>query len=148
MTKTLFSSVTQPSLPEILRLKVPQQVGANYSTFGIILLNDQMGNRVKAIEHNCHRQAEPIVRNILQEWIEGNGLPVTWDSLVLTLRVIDLSVLANQIQSSTRGRMGGEETHSVYSTHSERCMHLVCTCMCVVKLTVVCMHKQSVCLSV
>ena len=135
MTKTLFSSGGWPSLPELLCLKVPQQVGSNYSKFGIFLLNDQMGNRMKAIEQNCHWQAEPIVQNILQEWLEGKGLPVTWESLVLTLRDIDLSVLANQIQASklpTRGRMGGGETQAVCSTHSE-CLYALCiTCMCVV----------------
>ena len=147
MTKTLFFSGGRPSLPELLRLKVPQQVGANYSPFGVILLNDQMGNRVKAIEHNCHWQAEPIVQNILQEWIEGKGLPVTWDSLVLTLRDIDLSVLANQIHASTRVRMGGEETHSVYSTHSER-LYALCMYMYVRGQIYCGVHAQTISLSV
>ena len=115
MTKTLFFSDERPSLPELLRLKVPQQVGANYSTFGIFLLNDQTGSRVNTIEHDCHWQSEPIVRKILQEWLEGKGLPVTWESLVQTLQNIDLSVLADQIQASkipAGGRGGGGEDHS------------------------------------
>ena len=95
-----FFSGEHPSLPELLRLKVPQEVGANYSTFGIILLDDQTGSRVNTIEHDCHYQSEPIVRKILQEWLEGKGLPVTWDLFVQTLRHMDLSVLANQIQAS------------------------------------------------
>ena len=115
MTKTLFFSGGRPTLPELLRLKVPQQVGANYSTFGIFLLNDETGSQVNTIEHDCHMQSGPIIRKILQEWLEGKGLPVTWESLVQTLRDIDLSVLADQIQASkmiTGGRTGGGENHS------------------------------------
>ena len=52
---------------------------------------------------------------ILEEWLEGKGLPVTWESLVETLQNIDLSVLADQIQASkipAGGRGGGGEDHS------------------------------------
>ena len=97
MTKTLFFSGERPSLPELLRLKVPQQVGANYSTFGIFLLNDRTGSRVDSIEEYYLRNPDKITRKILQEWLEGKGLPVTWESLVETLQNIDLSVLADQI---------------------------------------------------
>ena len=100
MTKTLFFSGDQPSLPELLRLKVPQEVGANYSTFGIFLLNDQTGSKVDAIEEYCRGNAGKITRKILQEWLEGKGLPMTWESLVQTLRNINLSVLADQIEAS------------------------------------------------
>ena len=34
---------------------------------------------------------------VLQEWLEGKGLPVTWESLVQSLRDTGLSVLADQI---------------------------------------------------
>ena len=115
MTKTLIFSGEQPSLPELLRLKVPQQVGANYSMFGIFLLNDQTGSRVNAIDDECRGKSDRIILRILQEWLEGKGLPVTWESLVQTLSVIDLSVLANQIQASkipAGGRRGGGEDHS------------------------------------
>ena len=37
---------------------------------------------------------------ILQEWLEGKGLPVTWESLVQVLRDTGLSVLADLIQAS------------------------------------------------
>lgn len=43
---------------------------------------------------------------ILGEWMEGKGLPVTWESLVKTLRDIGLLVLADQIQAS---KMPAEE---------------------------------------
>ena len=94
------AACSTPSLPELLRLKVPQQVGANYSTFGIFLLNDQTGSRVNAIDDEFRGKSDKIILRILQEWLEGKGLPVMWESLVQTLRDIDLSVLADQIQTS------------------------------------------------
>ena len=115
MTKTLFFSDERPSLPELLRLKIPQQVGANYSTFGIFLLNDQTGSRVQSLKQACLGNPEDVMLRILQEWLEGKGLPVTWESLIKTLRNIDLSVLADQIQASkisAGGRGGGGEDHS------------------------------------
>ena len=90
--------VERPSLPELLRLKVPQQVGANYSTFGIYLLNDETGSRVDSIEEYCRGNPEKITRKILQEWLEGKGLPVTWQSLIQTLRDVELTVFADHIQ--------------------------------------------------
>ena len=96
----IVSSGQPPSLPELLRLRVPQEVGANYSTFGIFLLDDQTGTQVDSIEEYCLRNPEKITRKLLQEWLQGKGLPVTWASLVQTLRDTGLSVLADQIQAS------------------------------------------------
>ena len=89
-------------MPELLRLRVHQQVGANYNyfTFGVLLLSDKTGCRMKIIEDECREKPERIVLRILQEWLEGKGLPVTWESLIKTLRDIDLSVLAEQIQAT------------------------------------------------
>ena len=87
-------------MPELLRLRVPQQVGANYSTFGIFLLNDMTGGRVDIIEDECRGKPERIVLKILQEWLEGKGLPVTWESLIQTLRDMGHSDLADQIQAT------------------------------------------------
>ena len=39
-----------------------------------------------------------IILRILQEWLEGRGLePVSWETLVQTLRDSDLSPLANEV---------------------------------------------------
>ena len=84
-------------MPELVRLGVLQQVGANYSSFGILLLNDKTGSRVDAIEDECRGKPERITRKILQEWMEGKGLPLTWESLIKTLRDTGLSTLADEI---------------------------------------------------
>ena len=86
-------------MPELLRLRVHQQVGANYFTFGIFLLNDMTGSRMRSFRQACHANPEDVVLMVLQEWLEGKGLPVTWESLIQTLRDTDLSVLADRIEA-------------------------------------------------
>ena len=88
----------RPSLPDLLRLKVPQEVGANYTTFGILLLDDATGGRVRSFKKEYHGDVEDIILRILEEWLEGKGLPVTWQSLVKTLRDTELTALAEEIE--------------------------------------------------
>ena len=89
--------IEPPALPELLRLGVLKAVGPHYSTFGILLLNDTTGSRVATME--CNNSPERITRKILQEWLEGKGLmPVSWETLVKTLRDIELNALADKIQ--------------------------------------------------
>ena len=116
----IVSSGQPPSLPELLRLKVPQEVGANYFTFGIFLLNDQTGSRVNAIDDECRGKSDRIIFKMLQEWLEGKGLPVTWASLVQTLRDTGLSVLADQIQAS---KMAPWNVHSPQSPDTPNSTH-------------------------
>ena len=55
-----------------------------------------------AIEDECHGKSERIILRILQEWMKGRGLPVTWESLVQTLRdtkLLNLQ-LADQIEAA------------------------------------------------
>ena len=41
------------------------------------------------------------VVQILQEWLEGRGLePVTWETLIRTLRDSDLSALADEVHKN------------------------------------------------
>ena len=89
-----------PSLPELLRLQVPQTVGNNYTNFGIFLLEDRTGSRVDAIEDECRGKPDRITRKILQEWVGGRGAALTWDTLVKTLRDCELNTLADHVQAS------------------------------------------------
>ena len=92
-----ISSGERPTLPELLRLRVPQSVGDDYSTFGTFLLNDETGSRMNTIEDTYSGKPTRITRQILQEWMEGKGLPLTWESLIQTLRDTGLSTLADEI---------------------------------------------------
>ena len=66
--------------------------------FGILLLDDERGSRVADIENECNMNHERITRKILQEWLEGKGIAVTWESLVQTLRDTELTALAEEIE--------------------------------------------------
>ena len=65
--------------------------------FGICLLNDETGSRVRGFKQACQGDPEDVVLRILQEWMEGKGLPLTWESLIKTLRDTGLSTLADEI---------------------------------------------------
>ena len=83
----------------LLRLDVPQEVGGDYKKFGVLLLNDKAGKKVKAMKMECLGDPEGVVQSILQEWLLGRGLPVTWETLIETLRSTNLSDFADKVQA-------------------------------------------------
>ena len=66
-------------------INIPNEIGADYSSFGISLLKDQVGSRVKAIQKQFHGAAVDITTRILNHWLEGKGVEVSWKSLVKVL---------------------------------------------------------------
>ena len=60
------------------------------------LLNGEMGRQLDATEDECCGKPERIPRKILQEWLEGKGLPLMWESLIQTLRNTGLLTLADK----------------------------------------------------
>ena len=89
-----------PDLPQLLLLKIPQEVGTKYKTFGTFLLNDKRGNLVDNIKKACLGEPEDIVTKILQEWVGGRGAVLTWDKLVKTLKDCELNALAHEVEIS------------------------------------------------
>ena len=75
-----------PTLPELLQLKIPQNVSTEYKTFGIFLLHDKTGSRVNNFKQACLGDPENIVTRILEEWLVGKGKPCTWQILIKILR--------------------------------------------------------------
>ena len=88
----------KPSLPKLLDLGVVEKIGTKYENFGTFLINDDTGVLVDAIKHDCLGKTHQITRKILQEWLAGNGEPVTWACLVQTLHRCNLNALADEIQ--------------------------------------------------
>ena len=82
--KAPATETEKPSLPKLLKLNVVEDVGTNYLTLGVLLLNDETGVLVDSIEHDCLRQTHRITLKILQEWLTGKGLPPTWQTLTQT----------------------------------------------------------------
>ena len=95
-----------PTVLECIRFKgrqkiinIPQEIGTNYSQFGIFLLNDPNGTRVHNLELEYRGDVERINTEILREWATGRGKkPVSWKTLTKVLRDIGLCTLASEIE--------------------------------------------------
>ena len=80
-------------------INIPQEIGSNYYYFGFRILNDPNGTRVRNFELEYRQNAERINTEILREWVTGRGKkPVTWKTLIIVLRDIELSALASEIE--------------------------------------------------
>ena len=100
-------AIDKPTLPLLLKfppscsksncISIPARIGQKYWHFGILLLQDNTGNVVETLEHECQKNAEMINLKICKKWINGIGLPVSWDTLIQILHDIELHQLANEV---------------------------------------------------
>ena len=82
------------------RINIPQEISTKYLQFGILLLEDTNGTRIRNMEHKHLRDAEQINMEILQEWVSGRGKqPVSWATLTEVLQDVELSELASEIEA-------------------------------------------------
>ena len=84
---------------ELLKLRVPQQVGESFDTFGTLLLRDQSG-KMESFRNRFHNDSQVITREVLREWLKGRGMKVSWENLISTLVEADLFVAAKQIREA------------------------------------------------
>ena len=107
-TVLLFVAIGEhPSLIELVRFRgrkrrinIPQEISTKYRQFGILLLEDTNGARVRNMEHKHQRDAEQINTEILEEWVNGRGRqPVSWEILTEVLRDVKLGQLASDIEA-------------------------------------------------
>ena len=97
----------KPTLPMLISFKckngkkinVLEKIGVKYSDFGVLLLNDDDGSKVSAIVDKNMREAKPICTDIVKLWLQGEGRPVSWKTLVEVLEDIGLRRLAEDIRS-------------------------------------------------
>ena len=83
-------------------MEFPLKVRDKYNSFGVLLLNDRRGDKMAVIKHDCGQHAEAITREILRKWLRGEGVSVSWESLISTLRQCELSFLAHQIETALK----------------------------------------------
>ena len=80
-------------------MRIIEQIGVDYLGFGMCLLDDSDGNRVKVIETFRHCHPDSILFDILQDWLKGRGRrPETWSTLLECLRNIRLHALADNLE--------------------------------------------------
>ena len=77
---------------------IPREVGVKHFEFGTHLLQDPTGAHLRDLEEELSNKGERINRRILTEWLEGEGRPVTWVTLVQVLNIIGMGELAKQIE--------------------------------------------------
>ena len=93
---------TKPTLPQLMRLKIPEKVGGRYRNFGTLLLNDDTGGLVDIAEKSCHYQPDDIVTSILRKWLQEGPTAVTWDNLIQVLRDCNLQTLTKCVEQTHR----------------------------------------------
>lgn len=103
-----FSALNSGDKPDLLKLlqfpvtpqktvNVIEQISTSYRTLGIILLQDELGQRVEAIALQ-HSKTVDIMQAIISDWLRGCGLPDTWRSLVDSLKKVRLDTIADDIE--------------------------------------------------
>ena len=109
-----------PTLPLLLNcpvgggatINIIQEIGTNYSNFGICLLNDNNGAIVGALQHEHQRNSESINRAVFRKWMQGSGRrPITWSTLATALRDASLHALADQIEGVSKRMVVGQTTN-------------------------------------
>ena len=83
-------------------INIPQEIGVKYREFGLFLLDDPNGVRIRTLAHKHNNDANEINIEIIEEWVAGKGKhPVTWKTLTKVLRDIELITLAEEIEAIT-----------------------------------------------
>ena len=100
-------------------LNVAELISTKYYQFGIQLLLDTTGARVSALEHTHMRNALNINCAILQGWLEGGGVPVSWKELVKVLRTVRLNTLADSISQVKCNSTTGKHDKRSILAHSQ-----------------------------
>ena len=81
-------------------INIAEKISTKYHDFGLLLLDDHNGNRVRNMELKHREDPERINKEILREWVTGRGKqPVSWKTLIKVLRDIELCTLASEIEA-------------------------------------------------
>ena len=89
------------------------EIQNDYVPFGIRLLEDSNGVRIKGIERSNRGDTVAITVEILRQWLLGKGrTPVTWRTFVECLRESGLNVPADYIEAEL-----GESKYSQQQQH-------------------------------
>ena len=89
-----------PTMPELIHLKVPEHVGSVFFKFGVLLLDDENGAKMDSIRREYQEDSGLIVRMTLKQWVQGDGKPLTWETLIKTLRDCNVFGLAAEIEAT------------------------------------------------
>ena len=96
-----FHSVLPSSMMDILcfplqdsKVNLAREIGIKHFKFGTLLLEDETGAHISALELQLHMNVQSINCHIFQEWFSGGGRqPVSWETLISVLEDIGLDQL-------------------------------------------------------
>ena len=81
-------------------INIPEKMGTNYKTFGILLLQDDNGAKIDSIIAKEEGESIHISLKILSKWLQGEGMqPPMWSTIIEVLKKSNLGVLAEEISS-------------------------------------------------
>ena len=93
---------------------MPEEIGARYSLFGKLLLEDDTGTLIGSIAGK-HSDEKKINVEIFEQWIAGRGKhPVNWKTLAKVLYDIELSTLAEEIVTVKNVQIGKHSREFFY----------------------------------
>ena len=82
------------------RINIPQEIGVKFREFGLLLLEDHNGAKIRTLALKHMNDANEINIEIIEERVAGKGKhPVTWKTLTEVLCDIELSTLAEEIEA-------------------------------------------------
>ena len=83
------------------KVNVVEKIGAKCVEFGVMLLEDDNGSRINAIDKEKRGNVSDVICHIFMLWQQGKGRqPVTWATLITVLRDIGLNALALDIEGN------------------------------------------------
>ena len=93
------------TLPQLIRFRTTSgslldQIRTRYWDLGVLLLNDDTGAVTQAIVDQYHEDTTKINREILKRWIQDQGMPVKWATLIEVLKDIGLTELAREMEEN------------------------------------------------
>ena len=97
-----------PRLAQLMLLRTPQgktvkiieSVAIHWRKICALLDFDSTGKRLGIIAANERDRPEDCCQSMFQHWLEGNGLPATWITLIRVLEDCELNVVALEVKTA------------------------------------------------
>ena len=90
------------TLPVLVQKGIPAKIiGVDSYKLGLLLLEDDYGNKTDAIVAAYRHDPEMVAIKIFQKWINGDGkTPATWATLIQVLKDLKMNGLCRDIENS------------------------------------------------
>ena len=103
-----MSITDRPTMPTLLnfplssgeRINLAIEIGTEYDSFSIQLLQDDKGSVLDQIREGFGRDPQNILKEVFQRWLKGSGKPVkTWETIIEVLKDVKMLTLAESLKS-------------------------------------------------